>query len=79
MKAEAQSVATLKELSDDPVQEGFEELGEYLCSTTRCVASRHTERATEVPFASTGDLLNDGFDQLERTLKAARLDAATFC
>jgi hypothetical protein len=53
MKAEAQSVATLKALSDDPVQEGFDELEKYLRSTPRCVASRHAERATEVPLAST--------------------------
>ena len=41
MKAEAQSGATLKELSHDPVQEGFEELENYLRSTPRSVASRH--------------------------------------
>ena len=79
MKAEARSVATLKELSHDPVQEGFEELEKDLRSTPRCVASRHPERATELSLASTGDLLHDGFDQLERTLTAARLDAATRC
>lgn len=79
MKAEAQRVATLKELSHDPVQKGFEELERYLRSAPRCVASRHSKRATEVPLASTEDLLHDGFDQLERTLKAARLDAATRC
>ena len=79
MKAEAQSAAALKELSDDPVQEGFEELEEYLRSTPRRVASGHAEGATEVPLASTEDLLHDGFDQLESTLKAARLGAATRC
>ena len=66
MKAAAQSVATLKGLSHDPVQEGFEELEKYLRSSPRCVASRHAERATEVPLASTEDLLNDGFDQLKK-------------
>lgn len=79
MKAEVQSVATLKELSHDPVQEGFEELEKYLRSTPRCVASRHAERTREVPLASTEDLLSDGFDQLERTLKAAWPDATTRC
>ena len=79
MKAEGQSVAALKELSHDPVQEGLEELEKYLRSTPRCVASRHAERATEVPLASTEDLLHNGYDQLERTLKAARLHATTRC
>jgi hypothetical protein len=79
MKAEVQSVATLKELSHDRVQEGFEELENYLRSTPRSVASRHAERATEVPLASTEDVLYDGFDQLERNLKAARIDATTGC
>ena len=73
MKAEVLSRATPKELSDDPVQEGFEELEKYLSSAHHHVFSRRSEEANEAPLGITDDPLHGGVDQLERTSKAVRL------